>query len=164
MRWSLEAWMKHWENSFSWNIVHKHSIIWYIWMCLYVPISSYHVHCVLHLCYPMLYLRRWYSCKHRNSKELVSISYLGDALLCITKPIFLAQFFFINLRCSFQITFSSNNTPRNFMDSSFFILRLLIVKFGNWRWILSFLLGLWKKRVLGFFNIHWKFVSYKPFI
>ena len=56
----------------------------------------------------------------------------------------------MNLRCFFQFTFLSNNTPRNFMDSSLFILWLLIVKFGNCRGTLSFLLGLWKKEYFVF--------------
>ena len=69
----------------------------------------------------------------------------------------------MNLGCSLQVTFSYKSNPIIFLDYPLFILRLLIVKFCNWRGILSFLLDLWWKRVLGVFNIQWKLVSYKPF-
>ena len=53
--------------------------------------------------------------------------------------------------CSFQFSFSTSSTPRNYINSCLSITGLLIVRFGSIRGMLSFLLGLWKKEYLVFF-------------
>ena len=108
MRWSLEVWMKHRRSSFGWNLMHKHNIIQYIKVVnIKYFIFSRKVSCMFefglimcrlyrvlllttkdfshlsNVCYPMLYLLSSFRYEHRNIKKLVSISYLGDALLCI---------------------------------------------------------------------------------
>ena len=105
----LKAWMEHRGISFSWKLVYKHNIIQYTelvnikyfilskkvpWM---FEFCSYYEQYLLHafayyevfsslwnVCCRMLYLRSWYRFQHMNSKKLVGISYLGDALFYIT--------------------------------------------------------------------------------
>ena len=92
----------------------------------------------------------------KGFKIKIEISYCSAFIYSVSSN--LANLFSMFLRCSFHVWFSSNNISRDFMDSSCFILCLLIFKFGNRKRkrnieTLSVLLGFWKKRILSFFDV-----------
>ena len=62
-----------------------------------------------------------------------------------------SMFLFFDAFYVFQLRFSSNNTPRNYIDSVQAISLLFIFNFVKTSEILSFLLGLWKNEHLLFF-------------
>ena len=71
-------------------------------------------------------------------------------------PIFFEIFeilFLMYFICVFQLGFSSNKTPRNFIDSVQAISRLFIFSFGKISGISSLLPALWKNDYLVFFTL-----------
>ena len=91
--------------------------------------------------------------EYTSIKVMIMTSLLKNSLALNNIPVFFEILFSMYFMYVFQLRFSSNKTPINFIDSVRAISGLFIMSFAKTSGISSFLVDLWKNECLGFFHI-----------